>query len=69
MRDFDLFINLCLLVVWKTYDSSLLIKMADVRQMSFLTGYETLCKVLDRKKEEMEAFQKEWSEYVLGLRF
>lgn len=33
------------------------------------TGYETLCKVLGRKKEEMEAFQKEWAEYVLTLRF
>ena len=33
------------------------------------TGYETLCRVLGRKQEEMEAFQKEWTEYVLALRF
>jgi hypothetical protein len=33
------------------------------------TGYATLCKVLGRKKEGMEAFQKEWTEYVLELRF
>ena len=33
------------------------------------TGYATLCKVLGRKKEDMDAFQKEWTEYVLALRF
>ena len=33
------------------------------------TGYATLCKVLGRKKEDMDAFQKEWAEYVLALRF
>jgi hypothetical protein len=33
------------------------------------TGYATLCKVLGRKEEDMEAFQKEWTEYVLALRF
>lgn len=33
------------------------------------TGHATLCKVLDRKKEDMDAFQKEWTEYVLTLRF
>jgi hypothetical protein len=33
------------------------------------TGYVTLCKVLGRKKEEMDAFQREWAEYVLALRF
>ena len=33
------------------------------------TGYATLCKMLGRKKEDMEAFQKEWTEYVLALRF
>ena len=33
------------------------------------TGYATLCNVLGRKKEDMEAFQKEWTEYVLALRF
>jgi hypothetical protein len=33
------------------------------------TGYATLCKVLGRKKEDMVAFQKEWTEYVLALRF
>lgn len=33
------------------------------------TGFETLCKVLGRKKEDMEEFQKEWTEYVLALRF
>jgi len=33
------------------------------------TGYATLCKVLGRKKEDMDAFQKEWTEFVLALRF
>jgi hypothetical protein len=33
------------------------------------TGYATLCKVLGRKKEDMDAFQKEWTEYVLALRY
>lgn len=33
------------------------------------TGYATLCKVLGRKKEDMDDFQKEWAEYVLTLRF
>ena len=33
------------------------------------TGYATLCKVLGRTKEDMDAFQKEWAEYVLALRF
>ena len=33
------------------------------------TGYTALCKVLGRKKENMDAFQKEWTEYVLALRF
>ena len=33
------------------------------------TGYVTLCKVLGRKKEDMDAFQKEWTEFVLELRF
>jgi hypothetical protein len=33
------------------------------------TGYGTFCKVLGRKKEDMDAFQKEWTEYVLALRF
>jgi hypothetical protein len=31
------------------------------------TGYETLKRVLG--EEDMEAFQKKWTEYVLGLRF
>ena len=33
------------------------------------TGYATLCKVLGRTKDDMDAFQKEWTEFVLALPF
>jgi hypothetical protein len=33
------------------------------------TGYETLQGVLGRTRRDMPAFQREWAEYVLKLRF
>lgn len=33
------------------------------------TGYETLKRILEVEDEEMEEFQKKWTEYVLELRF
>ena len=33
------------------------------------SGYETLKKILELETEETEQFQKDWTEFVLGLRF